>query len=77
MATLFNKLLAVLALSFPLGVHAQEPPEQKKATVVKKTKLTDEEREILRQLELLQNLEMLEKMDMFKDLPLLRSEGDK
>jgi hypothetical protein len=76
-ASLWNNLLAVLALSFPLGVSAQEPVEQKKAAVETKSKLTDEEREILRQLELLENLEMLEKLDVIEDLPLLRSEGDK
>jgi hypothetical protein len=73
--SLLPRLLAILALSFPLGVSAQDP-QPPKATVEKKTKLTDEEREILRQLELLENLEMLEKMDMIKDLPLLRSEGE-
>jgi hypothetical protein len=73
-ASLWNNLLAVLALSFPLGVSAQEPVEQKKASVVTKSKLTDEEREILRQLELLENLEMLEKLDVIDELPLLRSE---
>ena len=74
MASLFHKLLAVLALSFPMGIAAQEPVEPKKASVEKKTKLTPEEREVLRKLELLQNLEMLEKMDVIEDLPLLRSE---
>lgn len=74
MAFMFHKLLAVLALSFPLGVSAQEPPPQKKASIEKKIELTDEEREILRQLELLENLEMLEQMEVIEDLPLLRSE---
>ena len=74
MASLWNNLLAVLALSFPLGALAQEPAEQKKAAVETKSELTDEEREILRQLELLENLEMLEQLDMIDDLPLLRSE---
>jgi len=47
-ASLWNNLLAVLALSFPLSVSAQEPVEQKKALVETKSKLTDEEREIAR-----------------------------
>ena len=77
MASLWNNLLAVLALSFPPGVAAQEPVEPKKAAVEKKTELTDEEREILKKLELLENLEMLEKLDMIEDLPLLSSkEGE-
>lgn len=75
MASLLHKLLAVLALSFPVGAAAQEPAEQKKAVVQKQTGLTPKDREVLRQLELLENLEMLEQLEVIEDLPLLRSEG--